>query len=91
MARPDFRSQAAQRLAAERTGHTPALIDLLRDEDVFVRRDAAIALGKLGPKAQPASGALATAARDRNGHVRKAAAEALGKLDPKPAVGSATR
>lgn len=30
MARPDFRSQAAQRLAAERTGHTPALIDLLR-------------------------------------------------------------
>jgi len=30
LARPDFRSQAAQRLAAERTGHTPALIDLLR-------------------------------------------------------------
>ena len=30
MARPDFRSQAAARLAAERTEHTPALLDLLR-------------------------------------------------------------
>jgi ParB family chromosome partitioning protein len=30
LARPDFRTQAAQRLAGERTGHTPALIDLLR-------------------------------------------------------------
>jgi ParB family chromosome partitioning protein len=30
LARPDFRSQAAQRLAGERHGHTPALIDLLR-------------------------------------------------------------
>jgi len=30
LARPDFRSQAAQRLAAERTDHTPALLDLLR-------------------------------------------------------------
>jgi ParB family chromosome partitioning protein len=29
LARPDFRSQAAQRLAGERTGHTPALLDLL--------------------------------------------------------------
>lgn len=33
MARTDFRSQAAQRLATERTEHTPALIDLLRPED----------------------------------------------------------
>jgi ParB family chromosome partitioning protein len=30
LARPDFRSQAAQRLAAERTGHTPAILDMLR-------------------------------------------------------------
>jgi ParB family chromosome partitioning protein len=29
LARPDFRSQAAQRLATERTGYTPALLDLL--------------------------------------------------------------
>jgi ParB family chromosome partitioning protein len=33
LARPDFRSQAAQRLASERTGHTPALLDLLRPDE----------------------------------------------------------
>ena len=33
MARPDFRSQAAARLANERTDHVPALIDLLRPDD----------------------------------------------------------
>ena len=33
MARPDFRTQASQRLAAERTEHTPALIDLLRPDE----------------------------------------------------------
>ena len=32
MARPDFRSQAAKRLATERTEYTPALIDLLKPE-----------------------------------------------------------
>ena len=33
MARPDFRSQAAERLANERTEYTPALIDLLKPDD----------------------------------------------------------
>ena len=33
MAKPDFRSQAAARLATERTEYTPALIDLLKPED----------------------------------------------------------
>ncbi len=33
MARPDFRSQAAARLAHERTEYTPALIDLLKPAD----------------------------------------------------------
>jgi ParB family chromosome partitioning protein len=33
LARPDFRSQAAQRLATERTEYTPALIDLLRPQE----------------------------------------------------------
>ena len=33
MARPDFRSQAAERLAHERTEYTPALMDLLRPEE----------------------------------------------------------
>lgn len=33
MVRPDFRSQAAQRLASERTAYTPALIDLLKPDE----------------------------------------------------------
>ncbi len=33
MARPDFRSQAAERLATERTEHTPVLIDLLSPDE----------------------------------------------------------
>ena len=33
MARPDFRSQAAKRLATERTEYTPALIDLLKPDE----------------------------------------------------------
>ena len=33
MARPDFRSQAAERLATERSGYTPALIDLLKPSE----------------------------------------------------------
>ena len=33
MARPDFRSQAAERLATERTEYTPALIDLLKPNE----------------------------------------------------------
>jgi len=33
LARPDFRAQAAQRLAHERTEHTPALLDLLKPDE----------------------------------------------------------
>ena len=39
MARPDFRSQAAERLATERTGYTPALIDLLKPEEPGMVKD----------------------------------------------------
>ena len=39
MARPDFRSQAAQRLATERTGYTPALIDLLKPDEPGTVKD----------------------------------------------------
>jgi ParB family chromosome partitioning protein len=39
LARPDFRSQAAQRLATERTGYTPALIDLLKHDDPATVKD----------------------------------------------------
>jgi ParB/RepB/Spo0J family partition protein len=48
LARPDFRSQAAQRLAAERIGHTPALIDLLRpDEPGTVREVRQLPIGRI--------------------------------------------
>jgi ParB family chromosome partitioning protein len=39
LARPDFRSQAAARLARERGEYTPALIDLLKPEDPTTVRD----------------------------------------------------
>ena len=32
----------------------PALIDALKDDDTFIRRDAARALGRFGPEAAPA-------------------------------------
>ncbi|MEX1345043.1 MAG: ParB/RepB/Spo0J family partition protein [Candidatus Limnocylindrales bacterium] len=39
MARPDFRSQAARRLATERSEYTPALIDLLKPHEPGSVRD----------------------------------------------------
>jgi HEAT repeat protein len=61
----------------------PALTEALQDQDAFVRRDAAHALGKFGADAKPASQALTTTARtDKNLHVRKAAADALKLIDP---------
>ncbi len=39
MARPDFRSQAAERLATERREYTPALMDLLKPEEPRSLRD----------------------------------------------------
>jgi HEAT repeat protein len=83
---------SSQRLHAvhaleERRGDTKevvaALTTALKDEDAFVRRDAAKALGKLGPDAADAAPALAAAAlKDHNTHVRKAAADALKQIDP---------
>ncbi len=42
MARPDFRSQAAERLASERSEYTPALIDLLKPDDPATVRDVRV-------------------------------------------------
>ena len=57
----------------------PALIDTLKDEHGYVRRDAAEALGKIGSKA--AVPALIHALKDEDGYVRQSAAEALGKIN----------
>jgi HEAT repeat protein len=61
----------------------PALVQLLRDGDPSIRRDAALCLGaNLGTKAVPAVAALAKASWDENPDVQCAAAEALGRIGP---------
>jgi HEAT repeat protein len=92
---------SAERLHAvhalqERRGETQpvvaALTAALRDEDAFVRRDAARALGQLGPDAADAAPALtAVAHKDRNNHVRKAAVDALKQIDPAAATKSGAK
>jgi HEAT repeat protein len=66
---------------AEAPAVVPSLAAALQDENTFVRRDAAVALGKMGPGAA-AVPALRTARKDRHASVRKAAAEALHQIDP---------
>jgi HEAT repeat protein len=66
----------------------PALAERLRqDEDPYVRRDSANALGGFGAAAKPAWAGLVSAARtDRDPRVRKSAAAALKKIDPAAAA-----
>ena len=64
----------------------PALALALRDQDAFVRRDAAHALGRIGPEARPATPALVAALKDKNLGVRQAAAKALKQIDPDAAA-----
>jgi HEAT repeat protein len=44
----------------------PALVEALMDDDTFIRRDAARALGRFGPKAQEAVPSLHHLLGDRN-------------------------
>jgi HEAT repeat protein len=60
----------------------PALSGALTDEDTYVRRDAARALGVFGEQARPVVPALQGRLRDREPSVRKAAALALSRIDP---------
>lgn len=60
----------------------PILADALNDEDTFIRRDAARALGKFGPAAKEAVPALVARLNDQEPSVRKAAATALKLIDP---------
>src|SRR4051794_35365002 len=60
----------------------PALVGALEDEDPFVRRDAARALGKFGSAAKDAVPSLVSKLSDREPGVRKAATQALQKIDP---------
>jgi hypothetical protein len=67
---------------------TPALTELLRDGDPYVRRYAADCLGDLGPVAKPAVPALLALYRDEGlpGSVRDTAAQALKQIDPQAAA-----
>jgi HEAT repeat protein len=60
----------------------PALTNALADEDPFVRRDAAKALGNFGREARSALPALRRMMRDHNAGVCKAADDAVKKIDP---------
>nr|MBA3685449.1 HEAT repeat domain-containing protein [Planctomycetota bacterium] len=67
------------------TEAAPILVDALRhDERAHVRRLAAIALGRLGDKAN--APVLIESLTDSNRGVRRYAAEALAQLDYKPAI-----
>ena len=50
------------------------------DPNETVRREAAVALGRVGPAASAAVPALVRAQRDEEPEVRAAATDALGKL-----------
>jgi HEAT repeat protein len=58
------------------------LAEALRDQDAFVRREAANSLGRFGPDAKQAVPALLAAAQDRQPKVRQAASQALKQIDP---------
>ncbi|KKG09334.1 HEAT repeat domain-containing protein [Methanosarcina sp. 2.H.A.1B.4] len=63
------------------------LIDALEDEDEFVRREAAKALGNCSEKeAERALKPLINALEDKEGEVRRFAAEALVNLDPRKSI-----
>ena len=67
---------------AESKEAVPALIKALKDQDAFVRRYAAQALGEIGPDARSAASALTTALNDSRKEVQSSAARALGKIGP---------
>jgi len=75
--------EAAGRLGWESVGLVPDLICALQDEDKFVRRIAAIALGKVNPPAGEAVGPLIAAAECRDPDdliLQKLAAWSLGRM-----------
>ena len=67
----------------------PALIESLKDENSFIRRDAAWTLGSFGEESRNAIPSLQEALHDREPSVRKAAARSLNQIAP--AAGEAKR
>ena len=86
-------ADAARRLEAVRelgrrdeAAVVPALVEALKDANGYVRRDAALALGKFGQEARLAVSGLLAARKDKERMVRKAVAEALRSIDPQAAA-----
>jgi HEAT repeat protein len=94
LARKDVRLRVVSLLGA--MGETaqsavPDLIELVRDRDPAIRREALLSLGAIGPAAQAAVPAAMQAMQDGNSQVRYGACYALGRmgnaaLDAKPAL-----
>ncbi|HYT90960.1 MAG TPA: HEAT repeat domain-containing protein [Gemmataceae bacterium] len=70
----------------ERETVLPVLLSALKDDNLYVRRDAAKALAHFGPEARDAVPALLEQLRDREPSVRKAAAQSLKRIDPATAA-----
>lgn len=83
------RRQAIRELGAQGTRDervAPALVAALHDENVYVRRDAAITLANLSSPAKDVVPALWAALKDKKRSVRKAAARSLQRIsNPQPA------
>jgi HEAT repeat protein len=84
------RLQAAAALAQKREKAAPvvaALVEALNDENLHVRKLAALALGDVGPAAQSAIPALVnTLLHDHEASVRRRAAIALGEIGAEEAI-----
>jgi len=79
---PAVRLEAVKALAPLGAAAVPTLIGVLAEPDAPLRREAAAALGRIGPDACAAVPALMTALKDATLKVRLAAATALGALGP---------
>jgi HEAT repeat protein len=62
----------------------------LKDKDTDLRRQAAKAIGEMGPAAKAAVPALAEALKDKDRFVRRIAAQSLGKIGPEAGSPAAT-
>jgi hypothetical protein len=67
---------------AQEPSHVASLIDKMRDKSAVVRRDAAVALSRIGAAAKDAVPQLITPLKDPDRNVRSGAASALRRIGP---------
>jgi HEAT repeat protein len=78
----ELSQNAAEALGRLGEPAVPALTTQLRDKDPDIRKNAAWALWRMGPKAKAAVPALCEMSKDGNASVRLFAVAALGKIGP---------